>query len=168
MSPLKTARFALAALALPLAGCAHAPAPAAPPMTASLDLSTPEAAAYSMMRAMYQGDAAMVDAVFMEGATLRRVTPEGTLGANGLARWRGWVGGLEVGEANEQIFSLETEQFGDLATVWAPFVLTYKGDIAGCGVNTLTLARVAEGWRIASGMDTAAEKEACAGFRASY
>ena len=65
---------------------------AAPDMLAPIDLSSPEATAYSMMRAMYQGAASMVDQVFADGATLRRVTDAGDLRPDGLRRWRDWVG----------------------------------------------------------------------------
>ncbi|MEL6724891.1 MAG: hypothetical protein AAFP24_07735, partial [Pseudomonadota bacterium] len=89
-------------------------------MIAPIDLSTPEGAVYSMMRAMYQGDTDMVDQVFHETAILRRVTWDAELRPDGLERWRDWVGGLDVGEAHEILFNVTSEQHGPLATVWAP------------------------------------------------
>jgi len=131
----------------------------------ALDLSTPQNTAYSMMIAMYRGDAEMIDKVFIDGATLRRIKPDGSVEPDGLKRWRDWVGTLEVGQAHEEIFSLKVEQFENLATVWAPFVITYNDEIAGCGVNQLSMARRNGDWRIVSGMDTAAPKESCANFK---
>ncbi len=140
--------------------------------TAPIDLSTPQATAYSMMIAMYRGDAEAIDNIFMENATLRRVKPDGSVSGNGLPRWRDWVGTLEVGQAHEEIFNLNVEHFGKLATVWAPFVITVNGEIAGCGVNQLSMAQQdsPEGpkWRIIFGIDTAAPKESCEGFKESY
>ncbi|MEO0549002.1 MAG: hypothetical protein AAFZ91_03710 [Pseudomonadota bacterium] len=158
---------------LGLGACATAvepmPAQPAPPeMTAPIDLSTPEAAAYSMMRAMYQGDADMVDQVFLEDAILRRVLAEGEVQPDGLEGWRDWVGTLEVGEAHEELFGVTSEQLGTLATVWAPFVITYQGELAGCGVNQLTMARVNGEWRVVFGIDTGEPKETCGDFRARY
>jgi len=136
--------------------------------TAPLDLSTPEAAAYSMMIAMYRGDAGMVDNIFLEGATLRRVKADGSVEHDGLQRWRDWVSTLETGQAYEEIFGLKTQQFENLATVWAPFVITFKGEIAGCGVNQLSMVRTQGDWRVVSGMDTQAPKESCPAFKETY
>ncbi|MEO1323297.1 MAG: hypothetical protein AAFV59_09860 [Pseudomonadota bacterium] len=137
-------------------------------MRAPVDLSSPEAAAFSMMRAMYQGDAEMVDQVFLEGGQLRRVSDAGELGENGRSSWRDWVDSLDIGEAHEEIFGVTSETFGNLASVWAPFVLTYKGEIVGCGVNQMTMAKVDEAWRIVFVMDTQAPKDTCATFKESY
>ena len=140
--------------------------------TTPFDLSTPQSTAYSMMIAMYRGDAEAIDNIFMEDATLRRVKPDGSVSGNGLPRWRDWVSTLEVGQAHEEIFNLNVEHFGKLATVWAPFVITVNGEIAGCGVNQLSMAQQdsPEGpqWRIIFGADTAAPKESCEGFKESY
>ena len=152
-----------------LAGCAHAETTMpADPMTAPLNLSTPEATVFSMMRAMYQGDAGMVDQIFVTDAELRRVTHEGDLQPDGLVRWRDWVSTLEIGEAHEELFAVTTEQRGPLATVWAPFVITYQSELVGCGVNTLTLARQDQDWRVVFAMDTSEPAETCAGFKSRY
>lgn len=144
------------------------PEPAQTDMLAPIDLTTPTAAAHSMMRAMYQGDADMVDQVFLEGAQLRRISDEGELNPNGLKRWRDWVGTLEVGAAHEDIFGLKAEQFDNLATVWAPFVITYNDNLAGCGVNQLTLTRIEQNWQIVFVMDVQAPKADCATFKADH
>lgn len=133
--------------------------------SAEIDLSTPRATAHSMMIAMYRGDVDMIDTVFTEDGTLRRVRPNGTVTDNGLARWRDWVGTLEVGQAHEEIFNLKVEQFENLATVWAPFVITVNGEIAGCGVNHLAMIREGQAWRVAAGMDTQAPKDSCSEFK---
>ena len=141
---------------------------AAPDMLAPIDLSSPEATAFSMMRAMYQGDASMVDQVFADGATLRRVTDAGDLRPDGLQRWRDWVGTLETGAAHEVLFGVETETYGTLASVWAPFTITVNGDLVGCGINQLTMARQADDWRIVFGMDTNAPITSCDTFKEGY
>ena len=156
---------ALAALALPTVAYADAEANK---MLAPLDLSTPEAAVQSMMRAMYQGDADMVDQVFHESAVLRRVTHDGELRPDGLKRWRDWVCTLAVGQAHEELFAVETEQRGRLATVWAPFIITYQGELTGCGVNTLTLVQTEQDWQIIYGMDTGEPSGTCEGFKTRY
>jgi len=87
---------------------------------------------------------------------------------DGLKRWRDWVGTLEVGRANEELFALEVEQYGKLATVWAPFVIHFDGKLVGCGVNQLSMAQVDGNWRVVSGMDTPAPKDSCETFREAY
>jgi len=153
---------------LAFGACASVAETAPTEMTAPIDLSTPEAAAYSMMRAMYQGDAEMVDQVFLEDAILRRVTAEGEAQPDGLKGWRDWVGTLEVGAAHEELFGVTSEEFGNIATVWAPFVITYQGELAGCGVNQLSMARVEGDWRVVFGMDTGEPVETCGEFKARY
>jgi len=135
--------------------------------TAPLDLSTPENTAHSMMMAMYRGDAAMVDAVFTETGTLRRVKADGTVTENALPRWRDWVSTLEPGRAHEEIFALKIQQFENLATVWAPFIIHVDGALVGCGVNHLAMTRDSENWRVAVGMDVQAPKERCESFKAT-
>lgn len=137
-------------------------------MMAPIDLSSPAATAHSMMRAMYQGDADMVDQVFADGAALRRVTDAGELRPDGLKRWRDWVGTLEAGTAHEVLFGVETETFGTLATVWAPFTITVNGELVGCGINQLTMAQQDGLWRIVFGMDTNAPKQTCIDFKDRY
>ena len=137
-----------------------------PGLDKPLDLSTPEEAVRTLFRAMYLGDADLVDRVFIEDGQLRRVTQLGEVRPDGLQRWRNWVGEQEKGDAVEEIFDLKIEEFGNLATVWAPFVVTYKGDIAGCGVNQFTVAKTEDEWRIVFGMDTAAGAATdCASFK---
>lgn len=139
-----------------------------PEMMQPLDLSDPEATVRSMMRAMYQGDADMVDSVFIDGAELRRVTYDGDLRPDGFQRWRDWVATLEVGDAYEDVFGIETQTFGKLASVWAPFVIDYKGERVGCGVNQLTLAHTGTEWRVLFAVDTHRPRESCANFKSDY
>ena len=156
----------LCIVSLVLAGAGQAQS--ADEMLGPADMSSPEASVYSMMRAMYQGETDMIDAVFLETATLRRISADGEVQPDGLPRWREWVSTLEVGDAHEELFHVTSEQFGSLATVWAPFVITYQGEIAGCGINTFTLAEIEGDWRIFFGTDIAAPKDTCDTFRSTY
>lgn len=157
------AALAVSALALPSFGDEPDPS-----MMAPLDLSTPEATAHSMMRAMYQGDAEMIDQVFAPEAQLRRVTNAGELRPDGLQRWRDWVSTLAVGDAHEDLFGVTSETFGHLATVWAPFTIVYQGEMVGCGINQLSMAQIDGEWRVVFGMDTNAPEGTCDTFKADY
>ena len=149
-----------------LTGASQAQAPNQ--MLDPVDLSSPEAAVYSLMRGMYQASPETIDQVMLDDAVFRRVTGDGQVRPDGLSAWRDWVGSLEVGAAHEELFGVTVNQFGDMATVWAPFVLTLNGEIVTCGVNTMTLARVDGDWQSVFGMDTPAPTETCQTFRATY
>jgi len=136
--------------------------------TSEPDLSTPEGTAYAMMIAMYRGDADLVDQVFHPDGSLTRIGADGSVKLGGREGWQKWVGTLKAGQANEELFSIKVEEFGNLATVWAPFVIAFDGKIVGCGVNQLSMAKSDDIWRIVSGMDVQAPKEDCADFKASY
>ncbi len=136
--------------------------------TAEPDLSTPEGTAYAMMMAMYRGDTELVDRVFHPDGDLHRVKADGTVQFGGRKGWRDWVGTLEMGYANEELFDIKVEQYGNLATVWAPFVIAVDGKTVGCGVNQLSMAKSDGEWRIVAGMDVQAPKETCDSFKADY
>lgn len=82
--------------------------------------------------------------------------------------WQDWVATLEVGQAEEELFDVEVEQYGKLASVWAPFVIRIDGELRGCGVNQFTMADVGEDdapeWRIVAGIDVQGDKGECAGI----
>lgn len=158
--------FAFFVACAAFAGTSQAQAP--DQMLDPADLSSPEAAVYSLMRGMYQGRPDMIDQVMLDDAIFRRVTGDGQVRQDGLSGWRDWVGSLEVGAAHEELFSVTSDQFGSMATVWAPFVLTLNGEIVNCGVNTMTLAKVESDWQIVFGMDTPAPRETCPTFKAGY
>ncbi len=136
--------------------------------TADIDMTTPEGTAYAMMIAMYRGDTELVDRVFLENGDLTRVKADGTVKYGGRKGWQDWVGALKVGQANEELFAIRTEQFGNLATVWAPFVISFNDKIVGCGVNQLSMAKSDGEWRIISGVDVQAPRDECSAFQKSY
>ena len=137
-------------------------------MLSPVDLSTPEDAVYSLMRGMYQGDAEMIDNVMLEDGVFRRVVADGQVTPDGLDNWRDWVSTLDVGAAHEELFAVTSETFGNMATVWAPFIIRVNGTIVNCGVNTMTLAQVDEDWKIVFGMDTPAARDTCETFKSAY
>ena len=136
--------------------------------SAPLNLSTPEHTAYSMMIALYRGDVDMIDQIFTESGTLQRVKADGSIELNGLSPWRDRVGTFKVGQAHEELFDIKVETFGTLATVWAPFVISFNGKRVGCGVNHFSMSQQNGQWRIISGMDVQAPKKDCDDFQQSY
>ena len=115
---------------------------------------TPVDAVNKLFAGMLAGDGAAIAALVEEDARLDRLRSDGTLQLGKFTDWINWVDQQEAGAANEQIFSVKTLSASpELATVWAPFVLHYKGELVGCGVNQFTLAKSNAGWRILYGID---------------
>jgi len=140
--------------------------------TAPLDLTSPSASAHAMMIAMYRGDSDMIDQIFVDGGTLNRAKADGQVQFDARENWQNWVASLDIGQAHEEIFDLRVEEYGNLATVWAPFVITVNQNIAGCGINQLTMINQGTGndpkWRIVTVIDTQAPKETCTTFKQTY
>lgn len=149
----KTAAMALAGILMALT-----------PNAASAD--TPVDAVNKLFAGMLAGDGAAIAALVEDDARLDRLRPDGRLRHSTFTNWIKWVDQQDVGDANEQIFAVKTLSVSpELATVWAPFVLHYKGELVGCGVNQFTLAKSNAGWRIMYGIDMP-HKGDCTKFRA--
>jgi hypothetical protein len=130
----------------------------------SLSAATPKQVINQVFDAMRAGNGDAIRALVVEGASLDRVTAKGELSQSGFERWIGWVDKQSAGDADEQIFAVKTQEFGGLATVWAPFILQYKGELVGCGVNQFTLAKQQGDWKIVHGIDTAHDGD-CSQFK---
>ena len=115
---------------------------------------TPRAAVDALFDAMRAGDGEAVRMVVSENASLSRIETDGSVRPSSFDDWANWVDTQNEGDADEQIFDVQVHQSGNLASVWAPFLLTYKGDLVGCGVNTFILAWDTDRWTITHGTDT--------------
>lgn len=133
-------------------------------VSVSATAESPKAVIEKLFDGMRAGDGDMIRALVTDGASLDRVTKDGELRTGGFERWIAWVDQQKEGDADERIFAVKTQEFDNLATVWAPFILYYKGDLVGCGVNQFTLAKVANVWKIVHGIDTA-HNGSCEGFQ---
>jgi hypothetical protein len=60
----------------------------------------------------------------------------------------------------EKIHSMAISIDRNMAVVWAPYTFYINEKMSHCGVNSITLARVSEGWRILQIIDTRS-KENC-------
>lgn len=132
-----------------------------------IDLSTPEKTAHAMMEAMTRGDAASLQKIFVDNAQLRRINEDKTVSPNEFRKWKAWVGDQTPGDVVEDIFDIKVLSYGDLASVWAPFIVSYQGSIVGCGVNQLSMVHIGNVWKIVSGIDIQA-KANCHTFKETY
>ncbi len=81
-----------------------------------------------------------------------RVTAVGTLrSGNGLRQqsWTEFAGRLKPGEGfQESISDPAIEVDGDIAMVWAPFVVRVGGKVSNCGVDHFDLVRENGAWKV--------------------
>ncbi len=122
--------------------------------------STPEGTVDELFDAMRAGNGDALRALVVADARLDRLQPDGNLRQGSFERWISWVDQQEEGDADEKIFGVQTlSKSAELATVWAPFTITYKGELVGCGVNQFTLGKTADGWRVLYGIDMPSEAD---------
>ena len=117
-----------------------------PPETDAAAVLAPINAAFVAFEA---GDAqAMLRQVFPEG----RVTATGNRASgNGLRQqsWTEFAGRLKPGEGfQERISDPAIEIDGDIAMVWAPFVVRVGGKVSNCGYDHFDLVRDNGTWKI--------------------
>ena len=131
--------------------------------------ASPTDVVYALFDAMRAGDGtAARDLIHQpDSSALNRMQADGTLRTGAFERWTNWLDEQEQGDADEQIFAVEAQEFGTLATVWAPFTLHYKDELVGCGVNMFTLGRIDDRWKIIAGIDTQADTP-CETFESDY
>lgn len=127
----------------------------------------PRDAVDALFDAMRAGNGEAVRDLVVDGAPLMRVEPNGSVRNSSFDDWANWVDVQNEGDADEQIFAVTVRNHGNLASVWAPFILHYKGELAGCGVNQFTLTRTDNKWAIVHGIDTADGGD-CTTFKARY
>ncbi|MEO8456079.1 MAG: nuclear transport factor 2 family protein [Sphingomicrobium sp.] len=102
-----------------------------------------------LFAALEAGDSAgVLRIVYPEG----RVTAVGTLRTgNGLRQesWTQFAARLKPGEGfRESITDPAIEVDGDIAMVWAPFVVRVGGKVSNCGVDHFDLVRENGAWRV--------------------
>ena len=89
---------------------------------------------------------------------LRVVYPDGRVTAVGALRtgaglrqesWTQFAARLKPGEGfSESIFDPAIEIDGDIAMVWAPFVVRVDGKVSNCGVDHFDLVRANGAWKV--------------------
>ena len=117
-----------------------------PPVDETAAVLAPINAAFAAFQA---GDApAMLRQVYPDG----RVTAVGTLPSGGGLRQQSWTQfaeRLKLGQGfQERISDPAIEIDGDIAMVWAPFVVRVGGKVSNCGYDHFDLVRENGTWKI--------------------
>jgi len=140
-------------IAIVLAIAAAAPSTKLPPARALPPPAAEEQAVLAPINALFAafeaGDsAAALRVVYPDG----RVTAVGTLrSGTGLRQesWTQFAARLKPGEGfSESITDPAIEIDGDIAMVWAPFVVRVDGKVSNCGVDHFDLVRANGAWKI--------------------
>ena len=104
--------------------------------------------------AMRAGDAETLKTLILNDTALDRIAPDKPVERGTSEGWVGWVSTLKPGQADEQIFDVEINVEGPLATAWAPFTIAIDGELKSCGVNHFTMVKVQDAWKVAYLIDT--------------
>lgn len=140
-------QYILLALAAQTGSTKLPPAQALPPPAA--DEQAVLAPINALFAAFEAGDGAAALRVLYPGG---RVTAVGTLrSGNGLRQesWTQFATRLKPGEGfSESISDPAIEIDGDIAMVWAPFVVRVDGKVSNCGVDHFDLVRANGAWKV--------------------
>lgn len=107
---------------------------------------------------MRAGDSSMVQAVFLENATMKTVgrNRDGKviLNETSVKQFIAAVGGPKEDVWDERLDGIEIKIDGDLASVWTPYHF-FRGDtFSHCGVNAFQMMKTEEGWKVINIVDT--------------
>jgi hypothetical protein len=143
------------ALLLPCAAAAQStPSPKLPPADSPASLTADAVAVLAPVNALFAafgtGDAA---------AMLRHVYPDGRVTASGLRddgasnlrqqSWTQFAGRVKPESAfQERISNPALDIDGDIAMIWAPFVVRIGGKVINCGVDHFDLVRENGAWKV--------------------
>ena len=74
----------------------------------------------------------------------------------------GWLGaiGRSGGSWDEQVYNVEVQVDGNMASVWAPYTFYRDGEISHCGINSIELLHDTDGWKVTQISDTR-KREGC-------
>ncbi|UCD25495.1 MAG: hypothetical protein JSW51_06160 [Gemmatimonadota bacterium] len=111
---------------------------------------------------MRAGDSAMVRAHLADGLVLHRAGERDgspVLSASEAQGWLNSIGRPREEVLDEQIWDLEIQVDGRLATAWMKFAFFFGGEFSHCGVNAMMLFKDSDGWKIFALADTSRRGE---------
>jgi hypothetical protein len=107
---------------------------------------------------MRAGDSSAVRNAFLPGAGMytavkdKEGKPE--LHQGSLDRFVDYVGNVEQGAMDEQIWSYDIRVDGLLATAWTTYTFFHNNELSHCGTNAFELFKTDSGWKISHITDT--------------
>ena len=140
-----------------------APAPVARGTTDAAASQDVLAVLQRLFDAMAARDTATARAILLPGAQFRALRTDTTLAAPRVQSDTAFLRQLATRPDRllERIWAPVVHVDGPLATVWAPYDFHIDGKWSHCGVDAVTLARTAAGWRVA-GFAYTVQRQGCA------
>lgn len=112
----------------------------------------------NLFKAMLLSDSAAFHACFAPEALLQTVEKDKlnktAVRSELIAETAGILRKFPAGTAEEKMVFDIIRIDGDLAIVWAPYQFYFGGKLLHCGVNSIQLVKLPEGWRIQYIIDT--------------
>jgi len=144
---------------LPLLSACAAPAPVA-------EQHPEEAAVLAAIQDVFDGmrakDSALVATRLVDGVVLHRAGEQDGLPTLSASEAQDWLNSIALERdeiLDEQIWDVEIEVDGRLATAWMKFAFFFGGEFSHCGVNAMMLFKDTDGWKIFGLADTSRRGE---------
>jgi len=115
-----------------------------------------EAAIMQVFEGMHTANPEMVRAVFAPDARFAVISSRNgpaVIAAQTVDGWIEAIGGSE-GRWDEQVYDLDIDVDGDMASAWVPYTFYFDGAVQHCGINSIELLRDAKGWKVTQLSDT--------------
>lgn len=120
------------------------------------------AAIHEVFDGMRTKDSALVSARLADGVVLHRAGERDGVPVLSASEAQGWLNSIAQEREeilDEQIWDVEIEVDGRLATAWMKFAFYFGGEFTHCGVNAMMLFKDADGWKIFALADTSRRGE---------
>ncbi|MDQ2713133.1 MAG: nuclear transport factor 2 family protein [Acidobacteriota bacterium] len=117
------------------------------------DNETPLGVAQKLFDAMKAHDAAAATRLFVPGASLASVDPEGKASVTPFEKFAEHIG-TSKSDWLEHMSNPKVLAHGSIAAVWGEYDFYLNGALHHCGIDSFSMLRTATGWKIASVSDT--------------
>ena len=128
----------------------------APGLGAQEGAAAVEAAIMQVFEGMHTANPDMVRAVLAPDARFAVISASNgpaVIAARTVDGWVESIGGSE-GRWDEQVYDLEINVDGDMASAWVPYTFYLDGAVRHCGINSIELLHDADGWKVTQLSDT--------------
>ena len=115
-----------------------------------------EAAIIQVFEGTHAANPEMVRAVFAPEARFAVISTSNgpaVIAAQTVDGWFEAIGG-SGGRWDEQVYDLDIDVDGDMASAWVPYTFYFDGAVRHCGINSIELLRDADGWKVTQLSDT--------------
>jgi len=115
-----------------------------------------ETAIMQVFECIHTANPEMVRGVFTPGARFAVISTENGTAAIASQTVDGWIQaiGNSEGSWDEQVYDLDIDVDGGMASAWVPYTFYLDGAVRHCGINSIELLRDADGWKVTQLSDT--------------